>query len=257
MPAWPFHYQFSPRVISGDVFFVTVPPSPRCPAVKSQRLAGYFVVRTGASTRPSLRELEVRPIVLPPCTAHGGGVLGCVSFHVHCKEWVVLLVLRCPSFRCVFTVNDSLPRFRFENVGGGCGAVWYVLVQVTVDGCAQRFERFPSDSSLPVLFLPRAVGFSRVSSSLPCPPSLSLYRLERVPTAALNLLRHTHLSAPCPPPAILKVFRSMAASPSASGQLPVLFVASLRLRDGAPTQSFQYQCLTAQGGVGGERGAGR
>eukprot|EP00752_Nemacystus_decipiens_P001293 g1285.t2 len=55
----------------------------------------------------------------------------------------------------------------------------------------------------------------------------------------------------------IEVFRSMAASPSASGQLPVLFVASLRLRDGAPTQSFQYQCLTAQGGVGGDRGAGR
>eukprot|EP00903_Cladosiphon_okamuranus_P007230 g7017.t1 len=49
----------------------------------------------------------------------------------------------------------------------------------------------------------------------------------------------------------IEVFRSMAASPSASGQLPVLFVASLRLRDGAPTQSFQYQCLTAQGGGSG------
>ncbi|CAM9989294.1 unnamed protein product [Pylaiella littoralis] len=55
----------------------------------------------------------------------------------------------------------------------------------------------------------------------------------------------------------LEVFRSLAASPSASGQPPVLFVACLRLRDGAPTQSFQYQCLTAQGGVGGAQGSGR
>ena len=90
-------------------------------------------------------------------------------------------------------------------------------------------------------------------------PSLSL--LERAPTAALKICCVTRnslpASRPLPPPATLKVFRSLAASPSASGQLPVLFVASLRLRDGAPTQSFQYQCLTAQGGVGGERGAGR
>ncbi|CBN76546.1 expressed unknown protein [Ectocarpus siliculosus] len=55
----------------------------------------------------------------------------------------------------------------------------------------------------------------------------------------------------------IEVFRGMVASSSASGQLPVLLVACLRLRDGAPTQSFQYQCLTAQGGVGGPQGAGR
>lgn len=143
----------------------------------------------------------------------------------------------------------------------------------------------PTSCWLPSLFLPQAFGFCRVLifsferqpvsalpsclwiirvlSSPPWPPRLSLPRYlcwsARLRQHS-NLLRNTQLppaSRPLPPPATLKVFRSLAASPSASGQLPVLFVASLRLRDGAPTQSFQYQCLTAQGGVGGERGAGR
>lgn len=44
------------------------------PAYQLQQLAGYFVVRKGASTRPSLREIEVRTPL--PCFAAHGGVYG-------------------------------------------------------------------------------------------------------------------------------------------------------------------------------------
>lgn len=55
----------------------------------------------------------------------------------------------------------------------------------------------------------------------------------------------------------IEVFRSVAASSCALGQLPILFVACLRLRSGVPTQSFQYQCITAQGGEGNGAISGR
>lgn len=52
------------------------------PAYQLQQLAGYFVVRKGASTRPSLREIEVRTPL--PCFAAHGGVCGTWRFCVWC-----------------------------------------------------------------------------------------------------------------------------------------------------------------------------
>ncbi|CAM9318093.1 unnamed protein product [Hapterophycus canaliculatus] len=89
-----------------------------------------------------------------------------------------------------------------------------------------------------------AIDEGRLAGLIPQGQRLAGYFVVRKGTSTRPSLRE------------IEVFRSLAASPSASGQVPVLFVACLRLRDGAPTQSFQYQCLTAQG-VGGGRGVER